>query len=349
MDDIKEEKEESHYIQEQLSISLIKQIIVNYTIEDNKLKSEINDTPKVIEKLDYFLQNNFIPKYSFLKFNKFIKLINKAKNIFKKEHNESKEILPNNKIIFIISICFLRININKCNHYRIRKYLKALLFLYINGKISIDNYFYILEIILISIVESFKEKSEKQYQIFEMNNEPFLFIKDIIEVIINFPIIIMNNNIFVENLINIFNKLFKRAEKLNIIIKEDLLWLKLLENNSIKESFELYNDKSYQNSLKIIINFLKEIYKNNIPKKLYDEIYKKSSIDFIYYINILALLKELIQEEKNHIKIDKGVYLLGNFYNKEGLSFSSNEFSIILSFQLIHNNTDATILDIISI
>ena len=340
------DKKESNNIQEQLSIALINQIIINNTSEKDELKIEINNTPKIIEKLDNFIQNNLLPKYSLLKFNKFLTFINRTRNIVNKEYNKNKIIFSNNTIIVIMSICLLRININKRNHYKIKQYLKALLIFYINGKISIDNYFYILEIILTSIIESLKNKSEKQYKLYEINKEPLLFIKDIIETIINFPIIIMNDNIFIESLINIFNKLFKTAEKLNIIIKEDLIWLKLLENNSIKESFN--NNNSYNNSLKTIINFLKEIYKNNIPNKIFNEIYKTSSIDFIYYINTLTLLKELTQEEMNYMKINKGVYLLGNFYFKEGLSFSSNEFSIILSFKLIHNNTDISVLNIIS-
>ena len=294
MDD-RNEKNGSNYIKEPLPISLINQIIINYDLEKDKFKTEIKDTSKIIEKLDNFLNKKLIPKYYSFKFNKFLTFINNTKNISKKKYNESKEMMLKEKIIFVISICFLRININKFNHYKIKKYLRVLLFFYINGIISIENYFFILEVILISIIEMLKKKQEKKYQIFEINKEPLLFIKYIIETIINYPIMMMNNNILIERLINVFNKIFERAENLNIIIKEDELWLKLFENNSIKESFEFYNDNSYQKSIKIILNFLKRRFKNNIPNKLYDEIYKKSSIDLIYYINILTMLKELIK------------------------------------------------------
>ena len=349
--DIKSDKRNSNYIQEQLSISIIKQIIINYINEKDTFKNEINDNPKIIEIFDYFIQNNVIAKYHIIKFNKFLTFINKFKNVIYKEYNESKEMILNNKIIFTISICFLRININKYNHHNIRKYLKALLIFYSNGKISINNLFYILEIILISIIETLKKKSIKQYQLFEINNEPLLLIKDIIETIINFPLVMLNNNVFIDNLINLFTKFFKKAEKINIILKSDELWLKLFENNSIKESSEFYNDNSYQNSIKKLINFLKEIYRCNIPKKLYDEIYKRSSIDFIYYINILEMLKELIKNgiyNQKNIKIDKGVYLFGNYYIKEHINFSSNEFSIILLFQLLHNNSEVRILNLVN-
>ena len=187
--DIKSDKRNSNYIQEQLSISIIKQIIINYINEKDTFKTEINDNPKIIEIFDYFIQNNIIAKYHIIKFNKFLTFINKFKNVIYKEYNESKEMILNNKIIFTISICFLRININKYNHHNIRKYLKALLIFYSNGKISINNLFYILEIILISIIETLKKKSIKQYQLFEINNEPLLLIKDIIETIINFPLV----------------------------------------------------------------------------------------------------------------------------------------------------------------
>ena len=343
--------QKSDDIQEQITISLIKQIINKYILENNIFKTEINDNSKTLEKLDYFLQKNLIPKYILLKFNKYLKTINNIKNMLEKENVESKEIILKNKSVFTMSICFLRININKSNHLRIKKYLKALLLFYICGEITINNFCFILEIILLSIIEILKKRTKKLYQIFEINNEPLLlFIKDIIDTIITFPIILMKNNIFIQNIINLFKNFFENAEKGNIIIKEDELWLKLLENNSMEISFELYKDGSYQNNINNIIIFLKNIYKNSIPKKLYNEIYKRSTIDFAYYINILTMLKEFIKEDnikQNKVKADKGVYLLGNYYLNEHVIFSSNEFSVILSFQLI--NTSNNIVSVFSL
>ena len=170
--------QKSDDIQEQITISLIKQIINKYILENNIFKTEINDNSKTLEKLDYFLQKNLIPKYILLKFNKYLKTINNIKNMLEKENVESKEIILKNKSVFTMSICFLRININKSNHLRIKKYLKALLLFYICGEITINNFCFILEIILLSIIEILKKRTKKLYQIFEINNEPLLLISN---------------------------------------------------------------------------------------------------------------------------------------------------------------------------
>ena len=344
------DKTKSDNIQEQFSISLIKEIIQQYFSENKNNNNEINNDIKIFEKLDYYIQNNLIPKYCYLKLNKFLKFINYIENITNKDYIENKEKLVKNKIIIIISLCFLRINIKRGNHFKIRAYLRFLLTFYINRKITINNLFFIFEIILISIIELLKKNIIKQYQIIVINSEPLLIIKDIIETIINFQYILMKNTTFIESMINLFIKFIEYLEKSKIILKEDELWLKLLENNSTKNFFECYKDKSYQKSIKKIIDFLKIIYKDNIPKKFYAEIYEKSNIDFLYYINSLTIINELIQKEiikQKNVKIDKGVYLLGNFYKKEHLLFLSNEFSIILTFKLFNNANNVSIFNLI--
>ena len=337
-------------IPEEISISLIKEITKKLSSDNNKFNTEVAGNMKLIDKFGLFSKNNLKPKFIVSKLNKYLNFINKVKNIVEKEYTDNSEIKVKNKIIFIISLYFLRININKGNHYKIRNFLKSLLILYINGKIHINNLFFILEILLISIIETLKKNNIKQYQIFDINNEPLLFIKDIIETVINFPIILMKNNIFIENLVNIFNKFFEYIEKSNIILKENELWIKLLENNNINNSFELYEDKSYNNSIKKVIDFLKEIYKNNIPNKFYTEIYEKSSIDFLYYMNVLTMINVLIQKEiikQKNIKLNKGVYLFENYYIRKHFTFSSNEFSIIFSFKLLNLITEASIFNLI--
>ena len=147
-----------------------------------------------------------------------------------------------------------------------------------------------------SIIETLKKNTIKQYQVLEINNESLLYIKDIIEVIINFPISLMKDNVFIESLINLFNKFFRYLVESNIILKENELWLKLFENNSIKDSSEFYLDESYQISIKKLIDFIKDIYTINISNNFYYEIYKKSSIDFIYYSNALTMINEVIKE-----------------------------------------------------
>ena len=340
----------SDYNPEKLSISLIKGIIKKSILEKNIFDTEIDDKLKALEKFDHFFQNNLIYKYIILKINKYFIFTRNIKNITMKEYVGNKEIILKNKIIYIISLIFLKENINNCNHYKIRKYIKLLLIFYLSGKISINDLFFIFEIIIISIVKLLIKNNKSLYQIFDINDKPLLFIKDIIETIINFPVLLIKNNILIESLINLFSKFFECLDKSNIILKESNLWLNLFENNSIEDSFEFYFDESYQKSIKIIIEFLKDIYKKNIPKKFYNEIYRKSSIDYIYYTNVLTMINNIIQKEiikQKQVKIDKGIYLLGSYYIKEHLSFSSNEFSIILSFRLLNNAKELSIFSLI--
>ena len=81
------------------------------------------------------------------------------------------------------------------------------------------------------------------------------------------------------------------------------MWLKLFENNSIKDSSEFYLDESYQISIKKLIDFIKDIYTINISNNFYYEIYKKSSIDFIYYSNALTMINEVIKEQISKKKV----------------------------------------------
>ena len=176
------------------------------------------------------------------------------KDIKDKSHNDKKEKTMKNKAIFSISICILRIYINHGKHHKIMKYITTLIILVNNGDISINNFFLILEILLISIIETLKKKSNNQFYLLDIKEEPLLFINDIIEAIINFPNIMLDY-IFIENLINLFNTFIEKLEKLNIFLKEDEVWLKLLEYNSINDCFETYKKDSYQNSIKKIIEF----------------------------------------------------------------------------------------------
>ena len=344
----KNNKNENEIIIDQMSITLINQVIIKLIKEDNKAKDEINiDIIKLIEKFDCLFKNNKIKKIYSSKFLKITKFIDSSKNISlrSKQSNKSDEEknLLNNSII-AISICFIRININCRNHYNIRKFLKIFLFFFVNGDININNFFFALEILLNSIIEILKFKSFNQFLIYNLNDESLKFINDLLETIINFPICLIKNDKFIESLINLFNKFIERAKNINIIIKEDTLWLKLLQNTSINNSFELLEDISYQNSIKIIISFLIQIYQKNIPKNFYSEIFKRSTIDLIFYINTVPILKELIKIDLNKLKkteLDKGVYLLGTSYKKRHLNFPiTNEFSLLFPFQIIYTKSN---------
>ena len=84
----------------------------------------------------------------------------------------------------------------------------------------------------------------------------------------------------------------------------------MLQNTSINNSFEFLEDIGYQNSIKIITSFLIQVYQNNIPKNFYAEIFKRATIDLMFYINSAPILKELIKTDLNKPKnteLDKGV------------------------------------------
>ena len=341
-------KNENEIIFEQMSITLIKQVIIKLIKEDNKDKNQINiDIIKLLEKFDCFFQKNIIKKKFFAKFLKLAKLFGSSKNISLRNKqinkNDEEKIMLNNSII-AISIYFISININCKNHYNIRKYLKIFLFFFVNGDINMNNFIFALDILLTSIIEILKFNSFNQFHIYDLNNEPLKFINDILEAIINFPICLLKNDKFIECIINLFNKFIERAKNINIIIKENNTWLKLLQNTSINNTFEFLEDISYQNSIKKITSFLIQIYQKNIPKNFYSEIFKISTIDFMFYINTLPILKELIKTDLNKPKkteLDKGVYLLGTSYKKKHLNFQiTNEFSLILPFQIIYTKSN---------
>ena len=339
-----DKKNSNEIILDQIPITLIDQIIVKLIKEDNKAKDEINfDITKLLEKIDCLFQKEPIKKFFLTKFKKISKFIDSCQNIsgfinYSNKNGTEKILL--NKIIIAISVCFVKNNINCRNHYIIRKYLKIFLFFFVNGYITMDNFFFVVDIFLTSIFEILKLKTFNQFQIYELKNEPLKFINDLLETIINFPIPLIKNDKFIEQLINLFNKFIERTKKINIVIKENILWLKLLHNASIQNTFEYLNDIAYQNSIKIIISFLTKIYQHNIPTNFYSEIFKRSTIDLMFYINTIPILKEFIKTDLNtskKVEIDKGIYLLGTKYMTKNFNFpTTTEFSIVIPFKLIY-------------
>ena len=346
------EKKEALYSKEQISISLIKEVIEKNNSKDNEEVNKINiDKEKRIEIIDSFFHKNKI-KTKFLlnltKYSKIFELFNIDFDTQNSKIKENKEF--KSEAISLISLCILKDYINKGDHYMITKYLKILLIFFSREDLLIDDFFYILKIIIKSIIEILKIRNSKQYQIFYLNDNLLLFINDIIEAIINFPNNLIINDDFVGLLINLFKEFYESLDQLNIIIKEQEFWLKLLENNSPNDSLELLGNLSYMNSIENINDFLINYsYKNNIPNNFYNEIFKKSSIDLLYFINVLSMLKNKfkmeIKESKN-LKIDKGIYLFGKKWIKQNVDFNSNEFSILLSFQILKKLESVTIFNL---
>ena len=346
------EMKEALYSKEQISISLIKEVIEQTDSKDNEEVNKINiDNQKRIEIIDsFFLKNKIKTKFllNFTKFSKIFELFNIDFDIQNSKTKENKEF--KSEAISLISLCILKDYINKGDHYMITKYLKILLIFFSREDLLIDDFFYILKIIIKSIIEILKIRNSKQYQIFYLNDNLLLFINDIIEAIINFPNNLIINDDFVGLLINLFKEFYESLEQLNIIIKEHKFWLKLLEYNSPNDSLELLGNLSYMNSIENISDFLINYsYKKNIPNDFYSEIFKKSSIDLLYFINVLSMLKNKfkmeIKEAKN-LKIDKGIYLFGKKWIKQNVDFNSNEFSILLSFQILKKLESVTIFNL---
>ena len=343
----KNEIKDSNDDKSEISISLIKKTIEKLIKDDNKKDENINsDIIKLIEKFDCLFQKNKFKNYFFIKLQTFSKFIDSLKDIeedVKKNDDIEIENLQENTIC-AISISFLRININEKNHQKIREYLKILLILFIIEDITVNCFLFILEVILKSIMEIIKNKSSNQIKMIDIMEEPLLIINDIIESVVNLQLVLMKNDDFIENLIVLFNEIFENFDGKNFIVKKNVIWLKLLSEISPKDSFDLLDDESYKGCIEKITEFLLDIYKENIPKNFYGEIFKRSSIDFIYYYNVVNIITELIKTDLNKsrkVELDKGVYLLGTEYKKRHLSIGtfSNELSIVFPFQILGYKT----------
>ena len=321
----------------EITNTLINKNIENILEEFKNAKNNnnITHTPKtkLNESIDNLYQRGKGKKYFEIKFLKIFHLIQKLimnKNIVKtrKINNSEKEILKN-KSITSISIIILKDYINKEKHKLAQNYIQMLLFFISNDILKIDNFIFIIDVLLKSIV------NKKNSQLYQYNNEVLLFINDIIETIINYDFDLRNNTNFIEKLINMFNNIYVTAKNQNIFIKKDI-FLKLYENKEITN--ESYSE-SEEIPLDKLNNFLVNLYKNHIPKNFYNEIFRKSAIDFPYYLNTLQLNKMLFKAE-NELKDNKvfnitnGIYFYGFQLVYENLNFTANDFSLIFSFKI---------------
>ena len=351
MENKNEIKDFNEYSNE-ISISLIKNTTKKLIQDDNKKDENINnDIIQLIGKFDSLFQKRKFMNYFLIKLKTFSKFIDSLKDIeedVKKNDDNEIDNLHDN-IICAISISFLRININEQKHYNIRKYLKILLVLFIIEDITVNCFFFILEVILKSIMEIIKNKNSNQFQMIDIMEEPLLIINDIIDSVVNLQVVLMKNDDFIENLITLFNDIFENFDNKNFIVKKNVIWLKLLNIISPEDTFDLLEDESYQGCIEKITEFLLDIYKENIPKNFYGEIFKRSSIDFIYYYNVVNIITDLIKTDLNKprkVELDKGVYLLGNEYRKRHLIISnfSSELSIVIPFQILSYKTQVVSL-----
>ena len=340
-------KKNSQNLDMKLTFSLLQQIIEKFKTDYIQGRPNFNDNniinlielPKINEKIDLFLQKKKVKKYFEIKFIKFFKLINN-KNITMKRFTDIKEEKILNKSISCVSIFILKNYINKKRHIYIQKYLKFLLLFISTNIYNLENFIVLMNILLNSLIYLIYDLNKISIKKYKLQKEPLLFINDFIEAIINSRYSFLNGLKFISEFISLFNNFFTLAKNLNIFIEKDEIWIKIFENKDINQSLELYEDnKSESSPIKLINNFLINIYKNSIPKFFYNEIYKKCSIDMPYYLNILEFLKLLFETEnkfKNYkeFKIKNGFYFLGNSLEYKNVEFNTNEFCLIFSFKI---------------
>ena len=349
----------------QLSLQLINKNIEklpkDYKISQNNSNNSINENipvlPKINEIIELLYKKKKYKNYFGNKFKRYSILLSYKKNIKIKRYNDNEKKKITNDAICHMSIYILQNYINNKEHNNIQEYLKLLLFFIVNDILKISNFILILDIFLKSILDMLNDsKLDNSCKLYRLKNEPLLFINDIIEGIINYPIqqyFIYDSN-FVEELIELFNKFLSTAKKQNIYIEKDELWLKLFENKDINKNSELYNNKlenTYIN--KYIDFFLINIYKNHIPKYFYNEIYKKSAIDLPYYLNCIEFMRKLFSIENEYkfkkiFKIKNGINILGNSLQYENINFKTDEFSLIFSFKIteIKNEEDIILFNL---
>ena len=334
------------------SLSLINKTIEKY-FKDNKINNkelinENNDNNnnikiiKISKAFESFFKKGKGKIYFEFKYKNFLKLflynITYKESIKMKIENFIDKIAILNKVLENISVILLIDFINKKKHNNIQNYIKILLLFTSNKILKIETFFRILDIFLKTIIYQIEDiNNKKLYKFFKLKNEPLLFINDIIEGIINYPIILKNNK-FIEEFFSLFNNFFIIAKDKNIFIEKGIEWLKLFESKEININFSKLEEQLQNDYIEKIINFLINIYKNHIPLDFYNEIFKKSAIDLVYYLNILKFLQKLFENESNSLndefEFKNGVYLLGNKKSYASNIKKPSQFSLVFSFKI---------------
>ena len=318
-----------HYnkiIQQELLINNLSESIYNFfNIFYNNIGNKTLVKNNIISKhFSKFVRNiNYINKYIFEGEGKF--------NEIKFNFNEKNNI--NNYWFVIDSVILLKNCINTNRHLFIKKYIKILLLFQFLEKISLNVCKFILEI-YINIVRD----------LIIINNNYISFLDDLIDGIIDF--IDKNENSdknILSFIISLIVDIFLNNYKLKSKLQKSAIFLKLLNLKSREDISENYI---------MIINFLSNIYKNNITTNIiYKHIYKNGILDLNYYSNSICLLHNIIKKEysdkkdNTNIQIRKGLYIKkNNPLIQNRVHFAQKEFTIIFSFRLINNDIDNEII-----
>ena len=314
--------------EEELSFDIIKNNIQTIKNDDkfltiismNKKIDTLYNSPRI----NQIFYNNFT-KYFLLTINN--KKINHNIVI---NANNIQNIKKNDIIIF--SIYILKSYFNQRFHSSIQKYIKILILLSLNNIFDFQSLRILLEIFLNSILDL--PCFNSSLGIFDFKNEPLLFVNDIIESIINYPVYILKDKNFMKEILTLFKNLKEKIKNKNIIIQKDIIWLKILENSLINYKLEDYN------------KFLLKMYKNQMPKDFFDEIFRKSTIDFGYFLNIMNFLIKINKEEiRKKNKIKRGIKFYGNQIQKQNIKMADiKELTVIFSFYIKTFNTKNEII-----
>ena len=201
LDSLKKDK-----FQELLPISLINKTIDKLSEENiNNNNENYNDDKidlivfKISEKMFSLYKKQKEKQFMFgiLKLSKFLEKNKNYNKVFKMQnYNEIVKETKINESIVILSNIFLLDLINNNNHNFIQKYIKILLLLIMNKILKTKNFYLILDIFLKTVINRINNINiKKLYKYLKLNEEPLLFINDIIEGIINLPLDILSNNI----------------------------------------------------------------------------------------------------------------------------------------------------------
>ena len=307
--------------------------IIKNEILMNKLSENIDNFFSKYNIKNIYKQcfkNNIIVK----KFGKFINNINYANKFFYDDESQFNNFIIKNIKVYnlsenyftIYSIILLKKYINSDEHLLIRKFFKILfLFQHYEAiplnicKLILEIYFNIIRDLII------------------LNENNISLLEDLIKALSDF---INKNNNGDKNILyfimSLVFEIFLNNFQLKLKIQKSTVFLNLLNYK--------YDDIYEKGDM--LINFLANIYKNDITTNiLYKEIYKEGILNLNYYSNSLSLLSAIIKEEnmdnknKTYFLLKNGLYIKkDNPIILENLEIKEKEFSIIFSFRLLHDN-----------
>ena len=302
------------------------------------------------KKYESFYNLYFLKKSNrFLVFKRKVKYLKKwfinSKSINLKKFDKNQE-----EALIYLLVPNLKIFIANKNH----KYIQQILFILI--KLSADKiipdeiYLLSIELILNILMNILNSNRECFYNI---NDEPFNLVNDIIIALISYPKEIKTENIntyIITRIIDLFEKYLFSPNYQNIILTETSIWLKLLENHIFSPIFEnqVSNNKDdikLKEKLTVqkkLYSFLVKIYKFSLRNEYMENIIKSSILNLEYYKNYLILLSKLFWDEIGSIpfsefKIKEGIYIPEYkyiFFQNIKPKTKASDISIIFSFKI---------------